>query len=249
MANTHSLDLEKDSSQYAAIADASQTGLDITGNLTIEAWIKVETLSTTFNKNQWLVAKWNSDSTQQSYGFLIGNDNKLRFIITEDGTYAVGTTTDAVSTVVITSTGVWYHVAVVFTAATPTVTFYVNGSAQTTSYNLTGGTSIYNSSASLTIGAAAKDGAANTYYDGLIDDVRVWNTTRTESQIADNRSTELVGNESGLVGYWKLNNNYNDSTSNGNNLTAYNSPVFSTDVPFADVATGHTKNLLLLGVA
>jgi hypothetical protein len=42
--NTHSLDLELSSSQYAYITDANQTGLDITGDFTIEAWIKLNRL-------------------------------------------------------------------------------------------------------------------------------------------------------------------------------------------------------------
>ena len=37
MANTHSLDLERGSNQYASIADAAQTGLDLSGDFTIVA--------------------------------------------------------------------------------------------------------------------------------------------------------------------------------------------------------------------
>ena len=40
-------------------------------------------------------------------------------------------------------------------------------------------------------------------------------------------------NEAGFAGYWKLNNNYDDKTSNGNDLTATNSPTFSTEVPYS----------------
>jgi hypothetical protein len=61
------------------------------------------------------------------------------------------------------------------------------------------------------------------YFDGCIDEVRIWNTARTQQQIQDNMNAELVGNESGLVGYWKLNEGTgataNDSTSNNNDGT------------------------------
>ena len=38
-----------------------------------------------------------------------------------------------------------------------------------------------------------------------MDDVRLWNTARSEFEIAANKDAELNGNEAGLVGYWKLN--------------------------------------------
>ena len=56
MANSHSLDLESSSSQYASITDASQTGLDITGDLTIELWAKFESLPSEYNYS--IVSKW-----------------------------------------------------------------------------------------------------------------------------------------------------------------------------------------------
>ena len=43
-ANTHSIDLESGSSQYLSIADVSQTGLDITGDMTIACAVRVESL-------------------------------------------------------------------------------------------------------------------------------------------------------------------------------------------------------------
>jgi len=42
----------------------------------------------------------------------------------------------------------------------------------------------------------------------------------------------LIGTETGLKGYWKLNDSLLDETTNNNDLTNVNSAVFSTDVPF-----------------
>lgn len=40
---------------------------------------------------------------------------------------------------------------------------------------------------------------------GLIDDVRVWNTARTQQEIQDNMNKELNGDEDGLLLYYKMN--------------------------------------------
>ncbi len=39
---------------------------------------------------------------------------------------------------------------------------------------------------------------------GSMDEVRIWNFARSQSQITNNRGTELVGNETGLVTYYKF---------------------------------------------
>ena len=41
--------------------------------------------------------------------------------------------------------------------------------------------------------------------EGQIDDIRLWNTARTPSEIQDNMHKALTGNEVGLVGYWPMN--------------------------------------------
>ena len=75
----------------------------------------------------------------------------------------------------------------------------------------------------LRIGAAA--GIAASFFNGIIDDVRIWNVACTQRQIQDNMNKELAGNETGLVGYWKFNEGTGttayDSTVNANNGTIY----------------------------
>ena len=51
--------------------------------------------------------------------------------------------------------------------------------------------------------------AYNNAYDGLIDEVRVWNVARTEGQISSSMLGEVTPG-AGLVGYWRLNGDGTD---------------------------------------
>src|SRR3990172_7970335 len=62
--NTHSLDLEAGSSQYATAADSAS--LSITGDISIEINKKFESLPTAGNE-MVLVSKWNENSDERSY--------------------------------------------------------------------------------------------------------------------------------------------------------------------------------------
>ena len=103
--NTYSLDLEAGSSQYASIADVSQTGLDITGDLTLEAWIKPETLTS----SDTVLSKYDPGNVtnQRSYRFQTLDTGFIRFQVSSNGS----TPTGASSTGTI-ATGSWYHIAV-----------------------------------------------------------------------------------------------------------------------------------------
>jgi hypothetical protein len=228
--DTHSLDLELSSSQYAKISDASQTGLDITGNITIEAWIKFEQLPSTAGTVFAIATKWKEPSSF-AYRFQIDSVNFVEFSYSADGDFTnVRRMISDAAVFTSADVGVWVHLAASITVATGTMLLYKN---ETLIANTSSGsdTAIFNSSASFAIGATDVDGTPASFFDGLIKEVRVWNVARTAAQIIANYKYSLLGTETGLVGYWRMNNNYNDTTSDANNLTSSGSPVFSTSTP------------------
>lgn len=230
MPNSQSIDLVRASSQYLSITDAAQTGLDITGDCTFEAWVNLESLPSTPNSDYIIVGKWGA-SGQRSYLMWLNNtDDKLHFIYSSNG----GSTTTYYtmdSAFVSGDLGTWYHLACVVDVSAASVTFYKNGIASAGTMVGNSATSISNGTSDFTIGNTA---TGSNYFDGLIDDVRVWNDIRTQAEIQDNMFSELLGTEAGLVGYWKLNGNVLDETSNNNDLTLNNSPVYSVDVGFTE---------------
>ena len=50
-------------------------------------------------------------------------------------------------------------------------------------------------------------------FDGDIDEVRIWNVARTSTEIQSNMNNELLGSETGLIGYF----NFNHGVDCGNN--------------------------------
>ena len=219
---TKTLDLELSSSQYASITDGSQTGLDITGDITIEAWIKPESITGT----QMVASKLLSAGDQRGWYFSTENTGFLRFAYFGSGTNTPVSYSDTAAGSVVTDE--WQHVAVTVDVSTATFTFYVNGEAVGDTVGDTSATSIFNSSADFAIGCS-DNGIAN-YFDGDIGLVRVWDDIRTQSEIQDNACLEL-GSTTNLQGEWSLDDVYTDGSGNGNTLTASGAPVFSTDIP------------------
>jgi len=227
--NTKSLDLEASSSQYASIADGNQTGLDITGDHSIEAWIKPESLS-----NAVIVAKA-GNSVNSGYSFLIQSDGSLvgRYYDSPSGN-----TSSANSSTSVITTGEWQHIAMTADVSSGNVKIYLNGVELTPASTTTAATSVYDNSDAFTIGS---NPAGGDNYDGKIEHVRVWNGIRTEQEIRQYMFQEPATDEAGLVSWWKFDNDYTDETSNGNDLTASGSPSFSTDVQWTDGGDGKSE--------
>ncbi len=66
-------------------------------------------------------------------------------------------------------------------------------------------------------------GYTHGLYNGLMDEVKIWNYPRTHTEILSTMNKVLTGNESGLVAYWNFNNSnpWTDITGNGNDGIPY----------------------------
>ena len=221
-----SIDLESNSSQHLSITNANQTGLKMSSSFTIELWVKLEMIPT---GAMALAGKQNSNvGGDFGYLFLIQNNLGTMRLFTwlspsagNASPYTANWTPNA---------DTWYHLAVVWDAPGKVLKYYVDGLQQgqdiaTQESSLyTGGT------APFTIGADGNQ--SSEFFDGKIDEVRVWNKIRTTAEILNSKNVELTGTETNLQGYWKFNNNLSDSTNNNNHLTNNGSAIFSTDKPF-----------------
>ncbi|MCF8304053.1 MAG: T9SS type A sorting domain-containing protein [Bacteroidales bacterium] len=122
------------------------------------------------------------------------------------------------------NSGTWFHVAAVFDGTegsnTEKLKLFINGD-QINSLNFNG--TIPSATFDLTGFDAyiSYDGDPDDYFEGNVDEVRIWSTARSETQINDYMTADLTGSEAGLAGYWKLDEGSgttaDDETTNGYN--------------------------------
>ena len=98
----------------------------------------------------------------------------------------------------------WHHWAITYDTGTKMQTIYVDGAKE----NSRKAKANYQGSGNWYIGCMKGD---TWFYNGEIDEVRVWNYVRTVQQIDTFRFFPLNGNESGLLGYWRFDDRSGDS--------------------------------------
>lgn len=93
----------------------------------------------------------------------------------------------------------WYHLAATYDGAEARV--LVNG-AVVGSAALSGAIPI--DSSPLLVGRGDPDYSGGEYFDGALDEMRIWNQARSQSEIQAAAITPLVGTEAALVAYWNF---------------------------------------------
>ncbi|MDP2207837.1 MAG: LamG-like jellyroll fold domain-containing protein [Bacteroidota bacterium] len=169
----------------------------ITGNtITVEAWIFPISLPP-IGRNDGIVMR--PSSTGYSLSIINpGPDNDPRIEIRISNGLDSVIVTDSAPVIA----GEWKHVAATYDGSQ--VRLYING--------------ILSASAAFAANIGAGDtgfyigGIAGNVFHGLLDEVRLWSIARTSEQISIYKDSTLVGNETGLNGYWPLDV---DTTVNG----------------------------------
>lgn len=146
------------------------------------------------------------------------------------GLSSTGTNEEFLTKSAMLTTDSYAHIAMSWNSTGHVAEFFQNGaSLGTTTGSLT---AIFNSTSNAAIGADFNTTARN-FYNGLIDEVRIWNIQRSEDDVKSNMSFYVDPTTPGLVAWYKCNGNYDDATSNANHLGGENSPTFSTTVAFS----------------
>ena len=201
--------LSFNSQSYAAQIPSDPT-LDISGSITLEAWI----FPTSWTSEVWrgsIINKEQNNST--GYMLRCGNNGTFNFNI---GTGSTWKEVNSPSGTLVLNT--WQHVAGVFNGTT--LTLYVNGVQVGSPASYTGTMGI--NTVPLEIGRSNIDQAR--YFRGRIDEVRIWNTALTATDILAHHNISLTAahpSYSNLVCYYEMDDFSTDTDLDGNiDLTA-----------------------------
>jgi len=143
--------------------------------------------------NAGIVHKGNG-TTSDAYSLYLNASGGVSFTV-----YDFGTGSSTITSTATLNTNTWYHVAAVWDDIADTLDLYINGVSDAA----TGTTVTARDSADpLYIGVRQTSGP--TYFNGYIDEVRVWTVARSQTDIRDTMCQKLAGTESGLGGYWRF---------------------------------------------
>ena len=212
------------------------SSLDIgTNQVTLEAWVKLEELPSEISGIASIL-----NSIENSYIlFENGNTGELEFLVADaDGT---SETPSIPSTMLMVDT--WHHIVGVYDGNTTTASIYLDGQLidSHTNASLSG---LVKPGQVATLGGEI--GSTTKFFGGSIDEVRIWNTARTESEIQSNRYCELTGTESGLVAYYPFNQHIADGVNLGltslDDITSNNNEGTLTDFALNGVESNWILN-------
>ncbi len=165
------------------ITFASGPAYSAGSDITVEAWINPSTTTGVLT-----IASWTDGVDQITYFYL---NNGVLQIVTDDGVNG-GSVTGSTSVIA----NEWTHVA--FKRVSGSFTFYVNGVAEFE------GAPTGEAGLASTFALGFVTGGFN-YFQGLMDEVRVWDIARSDSEIQNNRYSILdPPSETDMVAYFNF---------------------------------------------
>lgn len=197
--------------------DQLNTGIlysDFTNNWTLECWAKSPGIPNTTEHN----------------GPMYGTNMGIVWDHVANNFKSSATVQDASNAFYAASFGTllantWYHFAATYDGTT--LRAYKNA-VLTGSVTTAGG--LATATGGLTFG---RHPSLSQFWNGTIDEARVWTVTRTCAEINQSMNTELIGNETGLKAYYK----FNEGIPEGNN----------TSITSTSDASGNNYNCSLAG--
>src|SRR4051812_1612418 len=216
---------------------ASNSSLTLSSSLSFEAWVfpQEARCNTIISRGD---GGGNSD-----YIFQVGYDGLGNCNARTIGFWAAGAWDASSSTVPLNA---WTHVAVTYDGTNKK--FYINGVLDRT---VARPGTVYQSESPLYIGRQGSACNCNLF-KGQMDELRIWNTVRTGSEISQTISASLTGTETGLAAYYHFNEGSGlvtaDATGHSNTGTLTNGTAWLSStaplglIAFTQQASGVTTN-------
>uniref|UniRef100_A0A2P1CZA4 Patatin n=1 Tax=Nostoc sp. N135.9.1 TaxID=2078587 RepID=A0A2P1CZA4_9NOSO len=198
---------------------------------TISGWVNPQKLTeraTTYGTHNVFFAR-SSDRYSDNFEFGISELGNLDVYIDEKIDNVLKTFGNGELTI-----GQWHFFAIVFNKGQ--LTIYLDESEY---FGYCTGDALNKATSSLTLGATLHN---QIYFTGQLANISVWNYPCPPVEIQSHRYQPLVGNEAGLVAYWKLNEGQGttvkDQTANAHNGTLRGNPSWD----LAEIPLGTTQS-------
>ncbi|MTJ48840.1 LamG-like jellyroll fold domain-containing protein [Dolichospermum sp. UHCC 0259] len=196
------------------------------GAITVEAWVYVDNAKLNWQRvidfgngqaNDNIVLAWESTT---------GKMNFTTYLTTAQGNQVTGIRTDEVF-----PDNKWVHVTAV-NDGQGNAYIYWNGELKASGTGQARPKDVNRSKQHI----GKSNWSQDAFFQGKIDELRIWNTARSQADIQNTMNQTLAGNEQGLVGYWQFDGDTQDKTSNKRNGTLVNYSTYSY------TATNNLKN-------
>lgn len=176
---------------YVSLGNLPSINFEKTNMFTLESWIK--TATTTSEKP--IISKMINSSPFRGYELLMTSDGKIGlYLINNYPSNYIRVETQANNF----NNNQWHHIAVSYNGNSNAsgIAIYVDGFMQPVNVIANSLNDTITTTAELRLGVRT---SSTNYFNGSIDEVRIWNTVRTTSEIMDYKNCSLVGNENGLL--------------------------------------------------
>ena len=203
-----------------------------TGSFTVEGWIFTDGAAGDLTS----VFRWGRQQAFPQVTVQLGGSGppyrNLRASV-ETNQVSPTTQVDTPSTAAsLVPVNTWTHFALVAdrTPGAQELRLYLNGSLASSAAANLWGTNPLTTTDSVTLGAARLgDGTLGLFYDGRMDEIRLWNVARTQAQIVSTMNDEVTS-AAGLIARWGMNEGSGTTTleSVSGGTATVNGPIWST---------------------
>lgn len=170
----------------------NNSSVQITGNkITLEAWIYPTSWKTQIWQGNIIAKEQNGFGNDNGYMLRAGNNGSLNL------TLGSGSWSELISNTNVLSLNTWQHVAGTYDGSY--LRLYVNGNVVD---SMAANINISNSTSLLYLG---DNGSGARHFPGIIDEVRIWDVTRSKAEILAKMNEDLCGNDLGLVANYRMN--------------------------------------------
>ena len=178
------------------IPSIEANNFDVDDDFTVEAWIQADLIQG-LSGSISVIEKWDNSSTPDIYPFAIRYNSNTGKI---DVSRSDGSITPTITSTTLFNDGEFHHVA--FVKDGESLSLYVDGLLEGSSIEDTTVNTTQNNS-SIYLGGRI-GGITNSPFFGDLDELRIWDTARSQDEIQNNRLETLNGDEDNLVAYYNF---------------------------------------------